>query len=65
MTPHLPAGMQLLSASKNISLAAGASGAVTFRIEVNSESGTHLVTADVHSEGMQFNRWVEVMITVP
>ena len=65
VTPHMPEGMQLLSSSKSVTLAAGASGAVTLRIQVNSQSGTHLVTADVHSDGMHFNRWVEAMVTVP
>ena len=65
VTPHLPEGMTLLGGPRSLTLAAGAAGAVRIRVQVPGSPGNYLVTADVHSAGLTFNRWVEALVTVP
>jgi hypothetical protein len=65
VTLHLPEGMTLVSGPKALSLAAGKSGSVRVQVQLPASPGNYLVTADVHSEGMAFNRWVEALVTVP
>lgn len=65
VTLHLPEGMTLVSGPRALSLAAGKSGSVRVQVQLPASPGNYLVTADVHSEGMAFNRWVEALVTVP
>ena len=65
VTPHLVEGMTLVSGPRPLSLAAGKSGSVRVQVQLPASPGNYLVTADVHSEGMDFNRWVEALVTVP
>jgi hypothetical protein len=56
--------MKLVSGDQRITLDSRASGNVKVIVRAPAESGNYLVTADVHSQGMEFDRWVEAMVTV-
>ena len=47
-----------------LDLASGAQGSVKVLVQAKRESGQGLVTADIASEGMAFDRWVEAMVVV-
>jgi glyoxylase-like metal-dependent hydrolase (beta-lactamase superfamily II) len=64
VTPHLPNGTELLHRPAPITLGAGASGRVRLRVKTPATPGTHLITADVDSDGMEFRDWIEALVIV-
>ena len=64
VTPNLPAGMKLVSSQAKIQLEPGQLGKVRMSVNVGTNVGNHLITADVSSEGMEFRDWIEALITV-
>ena len=64
VTPKVPTGMRLLNSEASVRLAPGQLGKVRMNIKVGSVMGNRLITADVRSEGMEFNDWIEALVTV-
>ncbi len=56
--------MRLSSAQESITLEPGQQGSVRFSVNVGSATGNHLVTGSVRSAGMEFNEWIEALVTV-
>ena len=65
LVPHATPGLELLDAERELTLDARAQGVATFRVRVGNLSGTGLVTADLFSDGMEFEQWVEAMVSHP
>lgn len=62
--PRLPNGARLTSSVEPVTLKSGGSGSVSFTFKVQSGVGSHLVTADIESDGMHFQSWVDALVTV-
>lgn len=62
VTPHVPRGMKLLKHEKSITLKPRQWGRVQVQVQAPTNAGSHLVTADIESNGMSFRRWVEAMV---
>ena len=65
LVPHASAGLELLDQERELTLEPRANGHVTFRVRVGTLSNPGLITADVLSPGMEFQHWVEAMVTHP
>jgi len=64
IVPHVDAGLELLDCQPPVTIQPRQTGSVRLRVRVGELAGTRLVTADVLSPGMHFERWVEAMVTV-
>jgi glyoxylase-like metal-dependent hydrolase (beta-lactamase superfamily II) len=65
VTPHLPTGLTLVSSGDAVKLGPRSDGAVKLELRVDAEGGaSRVVTADVVSDGMEFYRWVDALVTV-
>ena len=64
VTPKLPTGFTLISSEPRIRLSPGQRGKVHISVHVGSNLGNQIVTADIHSDGMDFNDWCEALVTV-
>ncbi|MEO1973829.1 MAG: hypothetical protein ABGX07_19860, partial [Pirellulaceae bacterium] len=62
--PRLPNGARLTSSVEPVTLKSGGSGSASFTFKVQSGVGSHLVTADIESDGMHFQSWVDALVTV-
>jgi glyoxylase-like metal-dependent hydrolase (beta-lactamase superfamily II) len=58
------AGLKLKEPTSSITLPARQSGAVAFHAQSGSAPGNYLITADIRSDGMEFRRWTEALVTV-
>ena len=65
VTPHLPPGLTLVSCGDAAKLAPRDGGSVKLKVRVDEDGGaSRVVTADIISDGMQFHRWADALITV-
>lgn len=64
ITPHVGGGGQVIDCQRSITLASRQSGNLKLRVTAPKTVGHHLVTADIRSAGMQFNDWIEALVTV-
>ncbi len=64
VTPHGRGGMKIVKAESTITLKPRQSGKVRLTAVTPEQAGNYLVTADVISDGMEFNDWAEALITV-
>ena len=64
VVPRLPSDMKLLQSESRLTLEPGQTGAVRMKVAVTAASGNYLITADIHSEGMDFRDWIEALVTV-
>ncbi|MCC6508155.1 MAG: MBL fold metallo-hydrolase [Pirellulaceae bacterium] len=60
----VPEGMRILQQPTTISLEPGMQGKASVRVDVGSTRGQRIITADVSSAGMQFQDWIEALVTV-
>lgn len=65
VTPRLPAGLNLVSADKALTLAPRDAGAVKWKVRVGDNvKSRQLLTADIVSEAMEFHRWADALVSV-
>jgi glyoxylase-like metal-dependent hydrolase (beta-lactamase superfamily II) len=65
VTPHLPPGLTLVACGDAVKLAPRDGGSVKLKVHVDGDGGaSRVVTADIISDGMQFYRWADALITV-
>jgi hypothetical protein len=57
-------GLKILDRTSTITLPPRRTGAVKFRVQAGDQAGNQLVTADIRSEGMEFRKWVEALVSV-
>ena len=64
--PQLPAGLTQVGTTESVKIAAGQSGAalIVVRISPEAKVGNHLITADISSDGMSFQSWVDAVLIV-
>ncbi len=64
-TPRLPPGLSLESRDEALKLQPNASGTAKLSLRIENDGGTsRVVTADIHSDEMNFPRWVDALIRV-
>lgn len=61
---HGPEPHSVQDATQTIRLAANETGTLRFSIRAPAETGVCLFTADIRSEGMDFKRWIEALMSV-
>lgn len=65
VTPRVTAEMEIVDASvKPLTIPSRQTGVVRIQVKVPEQPGHYLVTADVRSTGMEFQDWVEALVTV-
>ena len=64
VTPRGWNGVKVLSGAGTVTLPSRGEGAVKVRVQVPSQPGAYLVTADIDSPGMHFRDWVETLLHV-
>ncbi len=62
--PHASGGTRVLSFGKEIQLLPRATGTLPVQVRVPANAGNYLITADVQTKGMDFQRWTEALISV-
>ena len=64
ITPHGHQGAKILSKPSSTKLKPRTKGVVKVKIQTPKAPGIYIITADIDSEGMHFQRWVETIIEV-
>lgn len=64
IVPRASNGMTLLEHDASITLESRGSGKLRVKVRTPAKPGNYLLTADVASEGMEFQDWIEAMVAV-
>ena len=64
ITPRGWNGLKVISKPQLLTLDSRADGAVKVQVRAPVKGGTYLVTADVDSQGMHFQDWLEALVRV-
>ena len=67
--PRTWKGLKIHAAGSNknalqVTIPAQQTGSITIPLQLPADPGQYLITADIHSEGMDFLDWVEALVTV-
>lgn len=64
LTPHASGGLELLSKASSLRLGPRATGHVTVRVKAPPVPGHYVLTSDIASAGMAFERWSDALVVV-
>ena len=67
--PRTWKGLKIHASASNrnalqVTIPAQQTGSITIPLQLPADPGQYLITADIHSEGMDFLDWVEALVTV-